>query len=61
MPYVFGPRDRGSSKLGARQTLEYFVHLARLARSTGQLRTWFRYAMVGFTGAIVYVGCSSSW
>jgi len=56
VPYVFGPRGRGSSKLGPRQTLEYFLHLACLARSTGQLHTWLRYAMVGFTGVIVYVG-----
>jgi dolichol-phosphate mannosyltransferase len=55
VPYTFGPRHRGSSKLGARQTVEYLVHLARLAGSTGQLRTWFRYAAVGLTGAIVHL------
>jgi dolichol-phosphate mannosyltransferase len=56
VPYMFGPRDRGSSKLGTRQSLEYVLHLGRLARSTGQLQTWMRYAAVGFTGATVDVG-----
>jgi dolichol-phosphate mannosyltransferase len=54
--YMFGPRSGGNSKLGTRQSLEYVLHLARLARSTGQLRTWMRYAAVGFTGALVNVG-----
>ena len=55
VPYVFGPRDRGTSKLGARQTLEYFVHLAQLAVVTGQLKTWFCYALVGFSGAFIHL------
>jgi len=55
VPYTFGARYLGTSKLGALQTVEYLVHLARLARSTGQLRTWFRYAAVGFTGAVVHL------
>jgi len=54
--YMFGPRGRGNSKLEIRQSLEYVLHLARLARSTGQLQTWMRYAAVGFTGALVNVG-----
>lgn len=55
VPYVFGPRDRGTSKLGARQTLEYFIHLAQLAVVTGQLKTWFCYALVGFSGAFIHL------
>jgi putative flippase GtrA len=39
-----------------RESLQYLAHLARLARSTGQLRSWIRYAAVGFTGAAVNVG-----
>ena len=54
--YVFGPRGRGNSKLGARQSLEYVLHLARLARSTGQSQKWMRYAAVGFMGALINVG-----
>jgi dolichol-phosphate mannosyltransferase len=55
-PYRFEPRERGSSKLGTRQALEYGLHLASLARCTGQLQTWMRYAAVGFVGAAVNVG-----
>ena len=54
-PYVFQARSQGSSKLGTRQSLQYLIHLGRLARSTGQLRSWIRYGMVGFTGAVVNV------
>jgi dolichol-phosphate mannosyltransferase len=55
VPFVFQARNRGSSKLGLRESLEYLAHLGRLARSTGQLRSWMRYAAVGFTGAVVNV------
>lgn len=55
VPYVFAERGQGSSKLGAAQYLEYLAHLVRLARSTGQLGAWVRYAAVGFMGAIVDV------
>ena len=56
VPYVFNGRVRGQSKLGARQYLEYLLHLARLARSTGELRTWVRFGAVGLTGAIISIG-----
>ena len=55
VPYMFQARSAGSSKLGLRESLQYMVHLGRLARSTGQLRSWMRYATVGFTGAVVNV------
>jgi dolichol-phosphate mannosyltransferase len=55
IPYLFGPRDCGTSKLGIRQTGEYFIHLAQLAVSTGQLKTWFSYAFVGFSGAFIHL------
>lgn len=53
--YVFEERGKGSSKLGARQYLEYVLHLARLARATGQMAAWFRYGAVALAGAIVDV------
>jgi len=56
VPYRFEPRGLGRSKLGWRQSLEYPAHLARLARATGQLRTWIRYATVGLSGAFLDVG-----
>ncbi len=56
VPYVFQARILGSSKLGMRESLQYLAHLGRLARFTGQLRSWIRYASVGFTGAVVNIG-----
>jgi dolichol-phosphate mannosyltransferase len=53
--YMFAPRDCGTSKLGARQMIEYFLHLGRLAFSTGQLTTWVSYATVGLAGASVHL------
>jgi dolichol-phosphate mannosyltransferase len=55
VPYAFSPRQQGSSKLGARQSAEYLVHLARLALATGQLDTWTWYAFVGLGGAVIDV------
>ena len=55
VPFMFKARSLGNSKLGMRQSLQYLEHLARLARSTGQLRSWIGYAAVGFTGAVVNV------
>jgi dolichol-phosphate mannosyltransferase len=43
VPYIFQKRERGSSKLGLRQYLEYLLHLAKLAVETGQLLAWIRY------------------
>jgi dolichol-phosphate mannosyltransferase len=53
VPYVFQERERGASKLGARQYVEYVQHLARLAMRTGQLLGWIRYSLVALTGAAV--------
>ncbi len=53
VPYIFEQRRAGSSKLGAQQSLEFLLHLARLASSTGQLRAWIRYGVVGLSGAAV--------
>ena len=55
VPYVFQARSMGSSKLGMRESLQYLAHLLRLARSTGQLRSWIGYATVGLTGAAVNI------
>jgi dolichol-phosphate mannosyltransferase len=56
VPYVFQERERGSSKLGARQYLEYLLHLARLAVGTGQLWGWIRYSLVALVGALIDIG-----
>lgn len=53
VPYVFDRRGAGSSKLGGRQSLEYLVHLIRLAWATGQFAAWVRYLLVGLSGAAI--------
>jgi dolichol-phosphate mannosyltransferase len=53
VPYIFQERERGASKLGARQYVEYVQHLARLAIRTGQLLGWIRYILVALAGASV--------
>jgi dolichol-phosphate mannosyltransferase len=55
VPYVFQRRERGSSKLGLRQYLEYIRHLLRLAIGTGQLWGWVRYGTVALVGAVIDV------
>jgi dolichol-phosphate mannosyltransferase len=53
VPYVFQERERGASKLGTRQYLEYLQHLARLAVGTGQFLGWIRYSLVAVAGALI--------
>jgi dolichol-phosphate mannosyltransferase len=53
VPYVFQERERGASKLGMRQYVEYLQHLGRLAVGTGQLLGWIRYSVVALTGALI--------
>jgi dolichol-phosphate mannosyltransferase len=55
VPYVFQERERGASKLGARQYLEYLQHLVRLAVGTGQFLGWIRYGIVALAGAFIDV------
>jgi dolichol-phosphate mannosyltransferase len=56
VPYIFQERRRGNSKLGARQYLEFLLHLGRLAAGTGQLRSWIRYGLVALLGALIDIG-----
>jgi dolichol-phosphate mannosyltransferase len=56
VPYVFEERERGASKLGARQYAEYIAHLLRLALGTGQFLGWVRYGLVALVGASIDVG-----
>ena len=53
VPYVFQERERGASKLGARQYVEYLQHLMRLAVGTGQFLAWIRYGLMAFAGAFI--------
>jgi len=56
VPYVFQERFRGGSKMGARHAWQYLLHLASIARDTGELRRVGRYAAVGTSGAVVNLG-----
>ncbi|HUX09381.1 MAG TPA: glycosyltransferase family 2 protein [Terriglobia bacterium] len=56
VPYQFEERTRGSSKLGPRQYVEYLAHLLQLSISTGQVRAWLAYSLVGLTGAVLDIG-----
>jgi dolichol-phosphate mannosyltransferase len=53
IPYIFEERKEGESKLGPKQYLEYLLHLARLARQTGEVDRVLRFCAVGTTGIVV--------
>jgi dolichol-phosphate mannosyltransferase len=53
VPYIFEERKEGSSKLGLRQYAEYLMHLARLARVTGEFDRFLRFCTVGLSGVVV--------
>jgi dolichol-phosphate mannosyltransferase len=55
VPYVFQERERGASKLGARQYIEYLEHLLRLAFKTSQFQGWVRYSTVALAGGVIDV------
>ena len=61
VPYVFQERERGASKLGPRQYVEYLRHLLRLAMGTGQFWSWVRYGLVALVGAIIDVALFCEW
>ena len=56
IPYTFVERDRGNSKFGPRQTIEYIIHLACLWWATGELGRFVRYCIVGGLGLFVNMG-----
>jgi dolichol-phosphate mannosyltransferase len=53
IPYIFEERKEGESKLGPKQYWEYLLHLARLARQTGEVDRLLRFCAVGTTGIVV--------
>ncbi|ABU81623.1 glycosyl transferase, family 2 [Ignicoccus hospitalis KIN4/I] len=56
VPYVFGKRLAGESKLGGRVMLEYLIHLMKLAKETGELNRMLTFAAVGASGIVVNEG-----
>jgi len=56
VPYVFGRRLAGESKLGGKVMLEYLIHLLKLAKETGELRRMLTFATIGATGIAINEG-----
>lgn len=56
IPYVFGEREKGESKLGKKQIIDYIKHLWVLSLWTGEFWRIFKYVMVGVTGMMVNLG-----
>lgn len=53
VPYTFIERERGRSKLGLRQYLEFVIHMARLSWETGELKRFLKFCIVGGSGVFV--------
>ncbi len=53
VPYIFGERHRGKSKLGKKQIIDYVKHLIALALWTGDFWRIFKYVLVGISGLVV--------
>ncbi len=56
VPYTFGVRGGGQSKLSARQQLYYLQHLYRLMRRTGEVWRFVKFCLVGLSGVFVNMG-----
>lgn len=56
VPYVFGERTQGGSKVTARVYVDYLRHLIRLRLSRLPIGRFARFAVVGFSGLIVDMG-----
>jgi dolichol-phosphate mannosyltransferase len=56
VPYAFRVRQRGESKLNARQQIDYLKHLFSLMRRTGELIRFLKFALVGASGIVVNEG-----
>lgn len=56
VPYTFITRERGTSKLNARQQISYLRHILSLMRRTGELVRFLKFCLVGGSGVGVNVG-----
>lgn len=56
VPYSFRLRERGESKLSARQQIEYLKHMFSLMRRTGELTRFLKFCLVGASGVLVNEG-----
>ena len=56
VPYTFGIRGRGESKLNAGQQVAYLRHLFSLMKRSGELARFLKFALVGASGVGVNEG-----
>jgi dolichol-phosphate mannosyltransferase len=55
-PYTFVTRERGKSKLSARQQIDYLKHIFSLMKRSGELARFIKFCLVGGSGVIVNYG-----
>ncbi len=56
VPYTFGNRNSGESKLIARQQIDYLMHLYSLMRRKGEITRFLKFCLVGASGVLVNEG-----
>jgi dolichol-phosphate mannosyltransferase len=56
VPYSFRVRERGESKLNARQQIDYLKHLFSLMKRTGEFWRFLKFVLVGASGILVNEG-----
>jgi dolichol-phosphate mannosyltransferase len=56
VPFTFVTREKGESKLSARQQVDYIKHIFSLMRRTGELVRFIKFVLVGGSGVIVNYG-----
>ncbi len=56
VPFTFVTREKGESKLNARQQVDYLKHIYSLMRRTGELVRFIKFALVGGSGIVVNYG-----
>jgi dolichol-phosphate mannosyltransferase len=56
VPFTFVTREKGVSKLSARQQIDYMKHIFSLMRRTGELVRFIKFILVGGSGVAVNYG-----
>jgi dolichol-phosphate mannosyltransferase len=56
VPFIFVTRERGTSKLNARQQIDYLKHIYTLMLRTGELVRFIKFCLVGGSGVVVNYG-----
>ena len=56
VPFTFVTRQKGESKLNARQQIDYLKHIFSMMRRSGELLRFIKFALVGGSGVLVNYG-----